>query len=57
MGFDYFCGFVGGDTSLWQPSLFRDMTAVYPYLEKPGWNLTTAMANDANAHLKIAQCR
>ncbi len=26
MGFEYFYGFVGGDTSQWQPNLFRDTT-------------------------------
>jgi arylsulfatase A-like enzyme len=47
MGFDYFYGFVGGDTSQWQPNLFRQTTAIYPYLGNPKWNLTTAMADDA----------
>ena len=47
MGFDYFYGFVGGDTSQWEPNLFRNTTAIYPYVGKPGWNLTTAMADDA----------
>jgi arylsulfatase len=47
MGFEYFYGFVGGDTSQWQPNLFRNTTAIYPYVGKPGWNLTTAMADDA----------
>ena len=47
MGFEYFYGFVGGDTSQWQPNLFRNTTAIYPYQGKPGWNLTTAMADDA----------
>jgi arylsulfatase len=47
MGFDYFYGFVGGDTSQWQPNLFRNMTQIYPYVGKPGWNLTTAQADDA----------
>ncbi len=47
MGFQYFYGFVGGDTSQWQPNLFRNTTAIYPYLGHPGWNLTTAMADDA----------
>jgi arylsulfatase len=49
MGFDYFYGFVGGDTSQWEPNLFRNTTAIYPYLGKaPGtWNLITAMAGDA----------
>ena len=53
MGFEYFYGFVGGDTSQWQPNLFRNTTAIYPYLGNPQWNLTTAMADDAIAHLKM----
>ena len=40
MGFDYFYGFVGGDASQWQPNLFRNTTAIYPFLDNPGWNLT-----------------
>src|SRR5271157_2513502 len=47
MGFDYFYGFVGGDTNQWQPNLFRNTTAIYPFQGNPGWNLTTAMADDA----------
>jgi arylsulfatase len=49
MGFQYFYGFVGGDTSQWQPNLFRNTTAIYPYEGKPPgtWNLITAMADDA----------
>jgi len=53
MGFEYFYGFVGGDTSQWQPNLFRQTTAIYPYVGKPGWNLTTAMADDAIGHMKM----
>jgi arylsulfatase A-like enzyme len=49
MGFQYFYGFVGGDTSQWQPNLFRNTTAIYPYVGNPNWNLTTAMADDAVA--------
>ena len=47
MGFDYFYGFVGGDANQWEPNLFRNTTQIYPFLGKPGWNLTTAMADDA----------
>jgi Sulfatase len=39
MGFDYFYGFVGGDASQWQPNLFRNTTAIYPFRGNPGWNL------------------
>src|SRR5271157_2879000 len=42
-----FYGFVGGDTSQWQPNLFRNTTAIYPYVGNPPWNLITAMADDA----------
>lgn len=47
MGFDYFYGFIGGDTSQWQPNLFRNTTPITPFVGKPGWNLTTAQADDA----------
>jgi arylsulfatase A-like enzyme len=47
MGFEYFYGFLGGDTSQWQPNLFRNTTAIYPFVGNPQWNLTTAMADDA----------
>jgi len=47
MGFEYFYGFVGGDANQWQPNLFRNTTEIYPYVGHPGWNLTTAMADDA----------
>ena len=52
MGFEYFYGFVGGDTSQWQPNLFRNTTAIYPFQGQPGWNLTTAMADDAIQYMK-----
>ena len=47
MGFEYFYSFVGGDTSQWEPNLFRNTTAIYPHVGNPGWNLITAMADDA----------
>ncbi|MGY8636116.1 arylsulfatase [Bradyrhizobium sp. 14AA] len=52
MGFEYFYGFVGGDASQWQPNLFRNTTAIYPFLDNPGWNLETAMADDAIQYMK-----
>ncbi|HUO09409.1 MAG TPA: arylsulfatase [Phycisphaerae bacterium] len=53
MGFEYFYGFVGGDTSQWEPNLFRQTTQIYPFVGKPGWNLTTAMADDAIEHIQM----
>jgi len=52
LGFEYFYGFVVGDTSQWQPNLFRNTTAIYPYVGKPSWNLITAMADDAIGWMK-----
>ena len=51
MGFEYFYGFVGGDANQWQPNLFRNTTQIYPFEGKPGWNLTTGMADDAIDYL------
>jgi arylsulfatase len=52
-GFDYFYGFVGGDTSQWQPgNLFRNTTPIHPYVGNPGFNLITAMADDAITHIR-----
>ena len=47
MGFEYFYGFMGGETDQWTPYLFRDHTAIFPWLNKPGYNLTTDMADEA----------
>jgi arylsulfatase A-like enzyme len=52
MGFDYFYGFVGGDASQWQPNLFRNTTAIYPFQGNPRWNLETAMADEAIQYMK-----
>jgi arylsulfatase A-like enzyme len=53
-GFDYYYGFIGDDTNQWQPNnLFRNTTPIQPYLGHPGWNLITAMADEAVQHLKM----
>ncbi|MGO9479170.1 MAG: arylsulfatase [Limisphaerales bacterium] len=54
LGFDYFYGFIGGDTSQWEPgNLFRNTTPIHPYLGQEGkWNLTTAMADDAIQYMR-----
>jgi arylsulfatase A-like enzyme len=51
MGFEYFYGFIGGDSNQWQPNLFRNTTQIYPFEGKPGWNLVTGMADDAIDYL------
>lgn len=52
MGFEYFYGFMGGETNQWTPYLFRDHTQVFPFTGKPQYNLTTDMADEAIKYLK-----
>jgi len=48
MGFEYFYGFMGGDTNQWEPAnLMRNTTPIYPFVGNPNYNLTTAMADEA----------
>lgn len=47
MGFDYFYGFNGGDSSQWEPMLTRNTTPITPFEGHPGWNLITGMADEA----------
>ncbi|AML52605.1 arylsulfatase [Falsihalocynthiibacter arcticus] len=48
MGFEYFYGFMGGDTSQWTPGpLMRNTTPIYPYVGDTDYNLITAMADEA----------
>ena len=52
MGFEYFYGFMGGDTNQWQPdNLARNTTYIYPFVGNPGYNLITAMADEAIAYM------
>jgi arylsulfatase len=52
MGFEYFYGFMGGETDQWTPYLFRDHTQIYPWIGKPGYNLTTDLADEAIRHMR-----
>jgi arylsulfatase A-like enzyme len=47
MGFQYFYGFMGGETNQWTPYLFRDHTAIFPWEGKKNYNLITDMADEA----------
>jgi arylsulfatase A-like enzyme len=47
LGFQYFYGFLGGETDQWTPYLYRNTTPVFPWIGKPGYNFTTDMADDA----------
>ncbi|MFM0149381.1 arylsulfatase [Paraburkholderia sp. RL18-085-BIA-A] len=52
MGFDYFYGFLGGETDQWTPFLFQNNRQIFPWIGKPGYNLTTNMADEAIHYMK-----
>jgi arylsulfatase A-like enzyme len=52
MGFDYFYGFVGGETDQWTPYLFQNNRQIFPWVGKPGYNLTTDMADEAISYMQ-----
>lgn len=48
LGFEYFYGFQGGETSQWYPQLFRNTTPVeQPKSPEQGYHLTTDLVDDA----------
>jgi arylsulfatase A-like enzyme len=47
MGFQYFYGFMGGETDQWTPYLYRNTSPIFPWIGKPGYNLTTDLADEA----------
>jgi arylsulfatase A-like enzyme len=51
LGFDYFYGFMGGETDQWTPYLFRDHTQITPYIGRDDYNLTTDLADEAVKYL------
>src|SRR6201991_4477542 len=52
MGFDYFYGFMGGETDQWTPYLFQNHSQIFPWVGKQGYNLTTDMADEAINYMK-----
>src|SRR5467141_2533666 len=52
MGFDYFYGFMGGETDQWTPYLFQNNKQIFPWVGKPGYNLITDMADEAIGYMK-----
>src|SRR3954451_5682307 len=52
MGFDYFYGFMGGETDQWTPYLFQNNRQIFPWARKPGYTLTTDMADKAIGYMQ-----
>jgi arylsulfatase len=55
MGFQYFYGFMGGETDQWTPYLFHNTTPVFPWRGKAGYNLTTDLADEAIKYMKTVR--
>ena len=51
LGFDYFYGFMGGETDQWTPYLFKDHTQISPWIGRTDYNLITDMADEAVNYL------
>ena len=52
MGFEYFYGFMGGETDQWTPYLFRNQTQIFPWVGRSDYNLTTDMADEAIKYMQ-----
>ncbi len=52
MGFDYFYGFMGGETDQWTPFLFQNNKQIFPWIGKSDYNLITDMADEAIGYMK-----
>jgi len=47
LGFEYFYGFLGGDSDQWHPALFENTTPIEPYVGKPNYILDRDLADKA----------
>jgi arylsulfatase A-like enzyme len=47
LGFEYFYGFVGAETSQWRPAVFEGTKPIEPYLGNPDYNFDYDMADKA----------
>jgi arylsulfatase len=47
LGFEYFYGFLGGDSDQWHPALYENTTPIEPYLGDPNYILDRDLADKA----------
>ncbi|MGA9534941.1 MAG: arylsulfatase [Desulfobacterales bacterium] len=47
MGFDYFYGFMAGESDQWTPYLFRNTTQIFPWRDEPNYNRVTQATGKA----------
>jgi arylsulfatase A-like enzyme len=53
LGFEYFYGFLGGDSDQWHPALYENTRPIEPYLGKPDYILDRDLADKAIAWLRM----
>ena len=52
LGFEYFYGFIGGDTNQWAPALFENTTAIEPPHDDPAYHFDVDLADQAIKRLQ-----
>jgi arylsulfatase A-like enzyme len=55
LGFEYFYGFIGGDSDNWHPALYENIQPIEPYLGKPDYILNTDLADKAISWMRMQQ--
>ena len=53
LGFEYFYGFIGGDSDQWHPALYENTVPIEPYLGNPNYILDNDLANKAIAWMEM----
>jgi arylsulfatase A-like enzyme len=53
LGFEYFYGFLGGDTSQWAPALYENITPIEPPHDQPDYFFEKDMADHAIARIQM----
>jgi arylsulfatase len=53
LGFEYFYGFLGGDSDQWHPALYENTTPIEPYVGDPTYILDRDLADKAIAWMRM----
>ncbi len=53
LGFEYFYGFLGGDTSQWAPALYQNTTPIEPPHDDPDYHFDKDLADQAIDRLRL----
>jgi arylsulfatase len=53
LGFEYFYGFLGGDSDQWHPALYENTRPIEPYLGHPNYILDRDLADKAIAWMRM----